>query len=64
MRLVAHSLTIGANAQEWYKKPIAMGGGGGSFSCKWCVVLMYPAKLIASSNAGTIGAAWWCYCCW
>jgi hypothetical protein len=24
-------MTIGANAQQWYKKPVAMGGGGGSF---------------------------------
>ncbi len=30
--LVAHNLTIGANAQEWYKKPVAMGGGGGYFT--------------------------------
>lgn len=30
--LVAHSLTIGANAQQWFKKPVAMGGGGGSFT--------------------------------
>ena len=30
--LVAHSLTIGANAQQWYKKPVAMGGGGGVFT--------------------------------
>jgi len=29
--LVAHSITVGANAQQWYKKPVAMGGGGNSF---------------------------------
>ena len=29
--LVAHTLTIGANAQQWYKKPAAMGGGGGAW---------------------------------
>ena len=29
--LVAHSITIGANAQQWFKKPLAMGGGGNSF---------------------------------
>lgn len=29
--LVAHSLTIGANAQQWFKKPVAMGGGGNTF---------------------------------
>ena len=30
--LVAHTLTIGANAQQWYKKPVAMGGGGGAWN--------------------------------
>jgi hypothetical protein len=30
--LVAHSTTIAANAQQWYKKPIALGGGGNSFT--------------------------------
>src|SRR5512142_938754 len=30
--LVAHSLTIASNAQEWYKKPVEMGGGGGSWT--------------------------------
>ena len=30
--LVAHSLTIGANAQQWYKKPASMGGGGNTFA--------------------------------
>lgn len=29
--LVAHSLTVGANAQQWFKKPAAMGGGGNTF---------------------------------
>ena len=29
--LVAHTLTIGSNAQEWFKKPVAMGGGGNTF---------------------------------
>ena len=29
--LVAHAITVGANAQQWYKKPLAMGGGGGTF---------------------------------
>jgi hypothetical protein len=29
--LVAHTLTVGANAQQWFKKPIAMGGGGNTF---------------------------------
>jgi len=30
--LVAHSITVGANAQQWYKKPVAMGGGGNLFT--------------------------------
>ena len=30
--LVSHTLTIGANAQQWFKKPIAMGGGGNTFA--------------------------------
>jgi len=29
--LVAHNLTVGANAQQWFKKPLAMGGGGNTF---------------------------------
>jgi hypothetical protein len=29
--LVAHTLTVGANAQQWFKKPAAMGGGGNTF---------------------------------
>lgn len=29
--LVAHCITIGANAQQWFKKPAAMGGGGNTF---------------------------------
>jgi hypothetical protein len=30
--LVAHSITIGANAQQWFKKPTQMGGGGNTFA--------------------------------
>lgn len=30
--LVAHALTVGANAQQWFKKPTAMGGGGLTFA--------------------------------
>lgn len=30
--LVAHSQIIGSNAQEWYKKPVSMGGGGLAFT--------------------------------
>jgi len=29
--LVAQSVTIGANAQQFYRKPLAMGGGGNTF---------------------------------
>lgn len=30
--IVAHCMTIGANAQQWFKKPVAMGGGGLTFA--------------------------------
>jgi hypothetical protein len=29
--LTAHCITVGANAQQWFKKPVSMGGGGNSF---------------------------------
>jgi hypothetical protein len=29
--LVAQSITIGSNAQQFYRRPIAMGGGGNTF---------------------------------
>jgi hypothetical protein len=30
--LVAQSITIASNAQQYYRRPIAMGGGGNSFA--------------------------------
>lgn len=44
----AQLMAIGANAQQWYKKPLSMGGGGGSF-------LNYeiPIGMIATESAGT-----------
>jgi hypothetical protein len=56
--LVAHCLTVGANAQQWYKKPVAMGGGGGSFDVTNGAPVVYsiPTKLEASSSAGVIDA--------
>ena len=30
--LTAHCITVGANAQQWFKKPVAMGGGGNTFA--------------------------------
>jgi hypothetical protein len=30
--LTAHCITVGANAQQWFKKPVAMGGGGNTFT--------------------------------
>jgi hypothetical protein len=50
--LVAHSLTIGANAQQWFKKPESMGGGGLTFSG---FALHYNNKLI-KLHASTNGA--------
>ena len=29
--LTSHNMIIGSNAQEWFKKPHAMGGGDGTF---------------------------------
>jgi hypothetical protein len=50
--LVAHSITIGANAQQWFKKPVSMGGGGNTFvgfiANAWTGKM--DAKLGASTN--------------
>jgi len=60
--LVAHTLTIGANAQQWYKKPLAMGGGGGTFmpvtgtpgSVGWDVYFTTKlTKLHSTTNSAT-----------
>jgi hypothetical protein len=56
--LTAHNLIIGANAQEWFKKPASMGGGDLSFSTfvtnQWTPNL--EPKLGQSTN-GTYGVA-------
>ena len=55
--LVAHCLSVGANAQQWYKKPISMGGGGGSFDMTngsltaWVI----PVRMGATTNCGVLG---------
>lgn len=48
--IVSQCMNIGANAQQYYKKPKAMGGGGGSF-----VGYSIPARMTATANAGVIG---------
>ena len=45
--LVAHNLTIGANAQEWYKKPVAMGGGGGAWDVSQGATQTFAAYFLA-----------------
>ncbi len=42
-------MAIAANAQQWYKKPVAMGGGGGTFTG-----YVLPEKFSATPNCGTI----------
>lgn len=52
--LVSQSMAIGANAQQFYKKPLAMGGGGNSFTG-----YVIPAKMNNTANGGytaTVGA--------
>lgn len=43
--LVAQSIAIGANAQQYYKKPEAMGGGGLDFTG-----YIIPPKMAATEN--------------
>ena len=49
--LVAHCLAVGSNAQQWYKKPVSMGGGGGDWTANggWTI----PTKMQVSSSCGT-----------
>ena len=55
--IVAQCLSIGANAQQWYRKPVAMGGGGGAFDGTnnpaggWDV----PLRMQATASCGVIG---------
>ncbi|HKJ81658.1 MAG TPA: hypothetical protein VJ954_06515 [Ignavibacteriaceae bacterium] len=41
--LVAHSTIVAANAQQWFRKPVALGGGGNSFTTASGAQLSYPA---------------------
>lgn len=56
--LVSQCMAIGANAQQWYKKPVAMGGGGGSFSTAGGAAVAYsiPLRMEATANAGGFDA--------
>ena len=50
--VIADLQTIGSMAQQWYRKPVAMGGGGNSFgvangaTAAWAV----PASLLQTAN--------------
>jgi hypothetical protein len=47
--VVSDCTTIGAMAQQYYRKPIAMGGGGNSF-----VGFVIPTKLANNPNGGYV----------
>ena len=47
--ITSQVMAIAANAQQWYKKPVAMGGGGGTFTG-----YVLPEKFSATPNCGTI----------
>jgi hypothetical protein len=48
--LTAHCITVGANAQQWFKKPAAMGGGGNTFVGFQTHFTNNLQKLAASTN--------------
>ena len=49
-------MAISANAQQWYKKPIAMGGGGGAFDISLGAAIPFaiPERMGATQNCGII----------
>ena len=47
--LTSQLMAISANAQQWYKKPVAMGGGGGTFAG-----YVIPVKMRATSSCGVV----------
>jgi len=49
--VVAQCVAIGANAQQYFKKPVAMGGGGSTFTG-----YVIPQRMTATANAGVIDA--------
>lgn len=54
--LVSQLMAIGANAQQWYKKPVAMGGGGGAFDATNGATVAYsiPERMEATSSSGVV----------
>jgi len=48
--LTAHCITVGANAQQWFKKPVAMGGGGNTYVGFATHFSTNLQKLAASTN--------------
>ena len=54
--LVAHCITIGSNAQQWFSKPVSMDGGGLSFTGFDTYYTNNMGKLHESTNgAYTVG---------
>ena len=50
--ITSQLMAISANAQQWYKKPAAMGGGGGTF-----LNYSIPIKMRATSSFGVVDLA-------
>lgn len=50
--LVAQSMSIASNAQQFYKRPVAMGGGGNSFTTSNGALKQYeiPSKMNSTLN--------------
>lgn len=57
--LVSEGTNLGALAQQFYKKPVALGGGGNSFTTSNGAPLAFavPSQLAPSSLGGTWAAA-------
>jgi hypothetical protein len=53
--LVSHALTLGANAQQWYKKPTAMGGGGNTFAGFGAELAKKPQLQTSTNGTYTVG---------
>lgn len=54
--VVSDCTNLGAMAQQFYKKPTSMGGGGNSFTPSGLPAFTIPASLVATAN-GTYSVA-------